>query len=131
VRVHHFVHGDPCPVGPVEPETAEWAGEILAGLHALDVDPEDPSLYPVPSTATADAWPELVRAVGELGYSWAADLDAMTPVVARAARMAASGLAVAGRAVMSHGDIDQKNVVLSVPLFGRHGLRAQGDPRAG
>lgn len=113
VRLHHFVDGEPCPNGTVEPEIAEWSGEVLAVLHALDLEPSDPSLYPVPTTDVADAWPELVRSVCEHGHPWADDLEALAPIVARAARMAAVGLAKRGKSVMSHGDIDQKNILLS------------------
>jgi aminoglycoside phosphotransferase (APT) family kinase protein len=113
VRLHHFVDAKPCPNGPVEPGIADWAGEALAALHALDIEPGDPSLYPVPTIDIADAWPDLIQSTAELGHPWADDLQALAPVVARAARMAATGLAKPGRAVMSHGDVDQKNIMLS------------------
>ncbi|NEE03421.1 aminoglycoside phosphotransferase family protein [Phytoactinopolyspora halotolerans] len=113
VRVHAWVEGKPMRPGPVDRGVASWIGGTLATLHQLDVAVEDRTLFPVANTDNADRWPELVAAAERAGASWAADLRALeshTRVVAELAR--ASALR-ADDEVMSHGDIDQKNIVMS------------------
>src|SRR5580658_3263565 len=67
VRVHHWAAGNPVGTGPVELETARWAGQLLATLHRLRILPRDRSLFPVPSTDTASRWPQLSEAAHRSG----------------------------------------------------------------
>jgi aminoglycoside phosphotransferase (APT) family kinase protein len=99
VRVHRWVDGDPAPEGPVTPAVAEWAGEVLARLHGLAVRPADRSLFPVAAADTAGRWPGLAGAAP-------AAVEAIAGLV-EAARHDS------GEEVMSHSDVDQKNLLLT------------------
>ena len=113
VRVHHWVPGDRVGPGPVTPSVARWAGETLAVLHGLRVQPVDRSRFPVISTATAQAWPALVEAAGGARPEWAHDLANLGPAVATIAALAEATAAAPDQAeVVSHGDVDQKNMVM-------------------
>jgi Ser/Thr protein kinase RdoA (MazF antagonist) len=118
VRLHRWVDGTPLLSGPVAPDVADWAGRTLATLHSLAVTAADRSAFPGPalSTATADAWPELaVRAAGAPPHfrrHWADRVMAVWPAVQTIAELARVP-ADAAAEVMTHGDIDQKNIVLS------------------
>jgi Ser/Thr protein kinase RdoA (MazF antagonist) len=113
VRVHRWVDGQPMRTGPAEPETARWAGRVLATLHGLAIVPSDRTLFPQPDTVTADRWPELVDLARRRHASWAGELAAAAETVAGMARLALSARSRPDLEVMSHGDVDQKNVILS------------------
>jgi aminoglycoside phosphotransferase (APT) family kinase protein len=116
VRVHHWVAGNPAGPGPVPADTARWAGQTLATLHGLRVRPRDRSLFPVPDTATARRWPNLAQAAQRRGAPWAHLLRAAAPAVALIADLATSAGYRPGQEVITHGDIDQKNLITT-----RHG----------
>lgn len=134
VRVHHWVEGSPPGPGPVAMGTARWAGQVLATLHGLRIRPGDRSLFPVPSTETAGRWPELAAAAQRSGVAWAHLLRAAEPAVAMIAELAESAGYRPGQEVITHGDIDQKNLIatargpvlcdwdLAVPLVPRREL---------
>jgi aminoglycoside phosphotransferase (APT) family kinase protein len=111
VRVHHWVHGHPHGPGPVTMDTARWAGQVLATLHGLRVRPRDRSLFPVPDTKTARRWPDLAQAAQCAGAAWAHLLTAAAPAVALIADLATSAGYQPGQEVITHGDIDQKNLI--------------------
>jgi Ser/Thr protein kinase RdoA (MazF antagonist) len=111
VRVHHWVDGNPVSSGPVEPQTARWVGQVLATLHGLQVRPRDRSLFPVPGTGTASRWPELAEAAQRSGMPWAGQLAMAAPAVALIAELARSAGYRPDQEVMTHGDIDQKNLI--------------------
>ena len=134
VRVHHWVHGNPAGPGPVTADTARWAGQTLATLHGLRIRPRDRRLFPVPNTETARRWPELAEAAQRSGAAWAHLLTAAAPAVAVIAELATSAGYRPGQEVITHGDIDQKNLIttangpvlcdwdLATPLVPRHEL---------
>jgi Ser/Thr protein kinase RdoA (MazF antagonist) len=134
VRMHHWVEGSPPGLGPVTTDTARWAGQVLATLHGLRIRARDRSLFPVPSTETAGRWPELAEAAQRSGVAWAHLLTAAAPAVALIAELAASAGYRPGQEVITHGDIDQKNLIatahgpvlcdwdLAVPLVPRREL---------
>jgi aminoglycoside phosphotransferase (APT) family kinase protein len=134
VRVHHWVAGNPPGPGPVPMETARWAGQALATLHGLRIRPRDRSLFPVPGTDTARRWPGLAEAAQRSGVAWAHLLTAAAPAVSLIAELATSAGYRPDQEAITHGDIDQKNLLataqgpvlcdwdLAIPLVPRREL---------
>jgi aminoglycoside phosphotransferase (APT) family kinase protein len=113
VRVHHWTAGAPVSPGPVDAETARWAGQVLAILHGLRITPRDRGLFPVTSTETADRWPELTEAARHSDAPWISSMEEAAPAVARIADLARAAGFRPDQEVMTHGDIDQKNLLLT------------------
>lgn len=113
VRVHRWVQGTPVPTGPVGVGVASWVGRTLATLHDLEVQPADRSASPVVDVTVDVAWPELVRAAHDQGFSWAGPLAEGTATVAVIAELAREAVARDEPTLMSHSDVDQKNLVLT------------------
>ncbi len=111
VRVHHWVDGQQFDSGVVDEETARWAGQVLASLHALGVKPRDRGLFPKLDTASATRWPELTEAARRSGVAWAELMNSAAASVSVMAELARAGGARPDEEVMSHGDIDQKNLI--------------------
>ena len=109
VRVHRWVDGHRPDAADVA--VARWAGRTLAQVHALALQPRDPLLFPLPSTASADAWPELVTKAREARVPWAGDLARTQAAVVRSADL----LRPVGERpmVMSHGDLRPTNVLVT------------------
>ncbi len=109
VRVHAWVDAVALPRTPVTLAQAYEVGGIVASVHALDLLPLRPELYDGRSgVATADAWPDLVRRARAVEAPWADLLDAAEPLVHRAAALLVDD---ASATVLSHGDIDQTNLL--------------------
>ncbi len=113
VRVHHWVSGRRPAPGPVSESVARWAGRTLASLHALSVPTSDRTLFPGHDTVTADRWPELVELSERLGASWSTQLAEAIDTVAAMAALARTTVPRPEAEVMSHGDLDQKNVIIA------------------
>ncbi|WP_166349536.1 aminoglycoside phosphotransferase family protein [Phytoactinopolyspora limicola] len=113
VRVHHWVEGQAPSPQPVDRDVAIWAGRTLAMLHRLDIRSADRELYPAPNTDTADGWAELAAAARRMGAPWAADLAAVTPHVEQIAALSRQARDQPADETFSHGDIDQKNLLLT------------------
>jgi hypothetical protein len=113
VRVHHWVRGRACAPAAVSPDVARWAGKLLATLHGLAIKPADRTMFPVLTTDNALHWPELTEAAGRSGADWAALMPAVTPSVSVVAELARSSGYRPDEEVMSHGDIDQKNLIVT------------------
>jgi aminoglycoside phosphotransferase (APT) family kinase protein len=111
VRLHHWVGGQPFSPAAVTTGSARWAGQVLATLHGLAVRPHDRSVFPVPDTENAGRWPELADAARRSGADWARQMTAVAPSVSLIAELAQSSGSRPGDEVMSHGDIDQKNLI--------------------
>ena len=111
VRVHHWVPGQPLPPDVVDADTARWTGAQLAVLHGLKVKPADRDLFPVPNVDTATAWPELTAAAQSSGAAWAPLMANAAAAVASIAELVLSDGHRRDEEVMSHGDIDQKNLI--------------------
>jgi hypothetical protein len=77
------------------------------------ISPADRSLFPVLNTRTADEWPDLVSAARLARVPWADQLAAIRPVVAEIAALARAADQGPGDEVMTHGDVDQKNILLT------------------
>ncbi|MDR2987475.1 MAG: aminoglycoside phosphotransferase family protein, partial [Nocardiopsaceae bacterium] len=113
VRLHHWVTGHPVGAGTAPPETARWAGHMLAVLHGLRVRAQDRTVYPFPNTDVADRWSDLTRAAERRNAHWASLLTAAAPAVSQIADLARSAGFLPDHEVISHGDIDQKNLIAS------------------
>jgi Ser/Thr protein kinase RdoA (MazF antagonist) len=113
VRVHRWVDGVPASPAPVDDAVADWAGRVLATLHDLGVEPLDGTVFPIPNTDTADRWSELCEAAHRAGAAWADGLDGIGAAVAIAAGLAREAGRGLDAEVMTHGDIDQKNLILT------------------
>jgi Ser/Thr protein kinase RdoA (MazF antagonist) len=111
VRVHRWVSGEPLSTGVADSQLARWTGRVLATLHALQVRPGDRSLFPFPNTENADRWPELTEAAYRSGADWADLMGAAAPSVSVLAELVRSGGHHPGDEIMSHGDLDQKNII--------------------
>lgn len=111
VRLHRWVDGLPAPLSPVDEDVARWAGRLLATLHGWAIVAEDRSIFPVPDCTTADQWSELVDAAQRRKASWASSLADQTTTVEAIACLARAAPRPESE-VMSHGDLDQKNIVL-------------------
>jgi aminoglycoside phosphotransferase (APT) family kinase protein len=112
VRVHRWVEGRSPGVGPVDLTVARWAGHALATLHRLGVRPEDRTIFPVPDKTTRDHWPRLVEAAEHAGATWAPHLSEATGYVDTIADLVRAGGQLPHEEVMTHGDLDQKNIIL-------------------
>jgi Ser/Thr protein kinase RdoA (MazF antagonist) len=113
VRVHQWVQARAFGLGPVDPQVARWAGRVLAALHGLQIRPRDRTVFPVPDTDTASRWPELTDRAERSGVAWAHLLQAAAPAVTLIAELARSAGYLPDQEVMTHGDIDQKNLIAS------------------
>jgi hypothetical protein len=85
----------------------------LATLHGLNLQPIDRSLFPTPTTTTADSWDRLVSAAAARDAQWTSQLIGMSTVVRHARDLADAATERSADEVMSHGDIDQLNIVLN------------------
>lgn len=112
VRVHVWVDGDPAPLGAADEELAAWAGTTLATLHSLRVTPHERAVFPMPSTDNATRWAALAEHAHSAGASWASKVAAAGPAVAEVASLATEAGDGLDEEVMTHGDVDQKNVLL-------------------
>lgn len=113
VRVHHWVRGQACDPAVVVQDVAQWAGSVLATLHGLAIKPADRTMFPVLTTDNALRWPELTEAAQRSGADWAALMPAAATSVALVADLAQSSNYRPDEEVMSHGDIDQKNLIVT------------------
>ncbi len=111
VRVHCWVAGEPLGTGVVDARTARWAGQVLAKMHGLGIRPRERSVFPFPSTDNAARWPELTAAAHRSGAEWAGLMAAAAPSVSTIAGLVQSDAHRPGEEVMSHGDVDQKNII--------------------
>lgn len=113
VRVHRWVAGT-CPgQGPVDDDLARWAGGVLATLHGLGMKPGDRGLFPTPNTDNANRWDELVDAARAAGVMWVEQMERARAAVATAAELVEAAGHHPELEVMTHGDVDPKNVVVS------------------
>ncbi|SDS02852.1 phosphotransferase [Microlunatus soli] len=113
VRVHEWADGEPCGDGPVSPEIAHRVGGDLARMHALDHHPGRADVFPVHDQQTIDGWDELVGRV-RTGDPVLADRAAdAAPVVREVGELLRDAVTDFGGQPMSHGDVDQKNLIIT------------------
>lgn len=113
VRVHRWVTAEPAHRAPASRDLAEWAGATLATLHSLSVVPANRSIFPTLSTHSAGRWPGLVEQALAAGVDWAGAAATATRAVDFAEALANEAGDGRDEEVMTHGDIDQKNILLA------------------
>ena len=113
VRLHRWADGKPHDSGPASRRVAEWAGRVLATLHELDPRPVAVAGLAPRDRETLERWPELVSLAQDARARWTGLMVQAEPVVETIAALAETAGEDGEPEVMSHGDIDQKNIVLS------------------
>jgi hypothetical protein len=85
----------------------------------MGLRPRDRGVFPVPDAAVARSWLRLADAAARAGAPWAAAVRAVEPEVEAIARLVRGGGYRPAEEVMSHADVDQKNMLLgpSGPLL--------------
>lgn len=134
VRMHAWVDADAAVDPPVGPDLARWTGQVLATVHGLAIvpDPARRRVFPVPNTDVGRRWPQVVSRASLAGSPLAAALSKVEPTVEAmteladlaADRAADRATDQVGRPVMSHGDIDTKNILVA---RGDHTGRVRAD----
>jgi aminoglycoside phosphotransferase (APT) family kinase protein len=128
VLVHRWVEADEVPEEPVSRAFAFEIGEILARLHALDVEwPREPTDDPTPRD-----WPELAERASTSGQPWAHELAGKVDVFGAIARFVDT-CERPGPVVLTHRDIhpwnllarDGRPVVLDWEISGRLDLAGE------
>ncbi len=111
VIVFPWLDGDMLPFYPVTTEQARQIGAVLGRMHTLNL--QVPGL-PMPAFSTyADAhWETLVRQAHAADMEWANDPASLLVELRAWNRLAQEGYGgIGSRWVVSHGDLDQKNVL--------------------
>ncbi|GAA1518113.1 phosphotransferase [Kribbella lupini] len=104
--VHRWVDGEKVPEAPVSAAYAFEVGEILARLHALDVEwPHDATEEPV-----ARDWPELADRATTTGQPWAAELASHVETFEAIAQFVDT-CERPGPVVLTHKDIQPWNLL--------------------
>lgn len=111
-RVHEWMENSrPCPDGAVTEQIARAIARDLAMMHGLQFAPTRQDVFPTPTAATCDGWPELVEQLQRVGSPYAQNAARILPDVATIREWFVRR--PDGRKVMSHGDVDQKNLLLA------------------
>ena len=111
VRLHRWVESVPVPRQPVDAPLARWVGRALAAQHALALQPLVPELYAGRrGLTTAAVWPDLVARSRSAAAPWSEALAAAQPWATRASALLVDDDAPT---VLGHGDLDQKNLLIS------------------
>jgi Ser/Thr protein kinase RdoA (MazF antagonist) len=109
VRVHAWAESSVVPRAAVGADLARWVGGALARVHGLALAPLQPELYAGRiGLTTAEVWPDLVAR--SANAPWVDALVAAEPLARRASALLRPW--DPGDAVLVHGDVDQKNLLL-------------------
>lgn len=112
-RAHDWIdNARPCSDRPVTAALAASVARNLATMHSLQIRPSRYDVFPTPTTATCDGWPDLVGQLHRSGSPYAMAAESLSPDVARIRDWFTRRPAADEGRVMSHGDIDQKNLLL-------------------
>lgn len=104
--VHRWVEGEKVPEAPVAEAYAFEVGEILARIHALDVEwTEDPS-----EESTPRDWPELAQRAAATGQPWADELASQVETFLAMAHFVDT-CERSGPVVLTHKDIQPWNLL--------------------
>jgi aminoglycoside phosphotransferase (APT) family kinase protein len=109
VRVHHWVDGVTVPRQPVTLALAHEVGGALAAVHALDLHPLASDLFDGLHPTADDAWPHVVARARECRAAFADALAEAEPLARRASALCVDD---DRPTVLSHGDVDQKNLLV-------------------
>jgi aminoglycoside phosphotransferase (APT) family kinase protein len=104
--VHRWVDGEKVPEAPVPEAFAFEIGEILARIHALDVEWSHPSNQGRPSRD----WPRLAERAAETRQPWADELTSQVETLLAIARFVDT-CELPGPVVLTHGDIQPWNLL--------------------
>ncbi|GGB39096.1 hypothetical protein GCM10011492_32360 [Flexivirga endophytica] len=111
-RAHEWIEDSrPCPDGSANASIVRAVARDLATMHALGVEPTRQDVFPVPTTATCDGWPDLIGELQQVASPYAHDAERIALEVATIRSWFVRR--PDGRMVMSHGDVDQKNLLLA------------------
>jgi len=113
VRVHRWTEGSPAPLGPASDALARWSGETLALMHGLRERPGRREVFPVLNIDSASRWASLTDAAERASTPWAHLMHVASPCVAAIADLAVEAGHRRDEEVMTHGDVDQKNIVVN------------------
>jgi Ser/Thr protein kinase RdoA (MazF antagonist) len=113
VRVHDWVAAAPCPVEPVDQYVAERLGQDLATMHALEHVPQRWDVFPQPSRDGLDHWPVALERLREIDPGLAEVAADISPWIDLVGEMFDAANTDFRGEPMSHGDVDQKNVLLT------------------
>lgn len=114
VLVYPWVDGETLPPGAVAPERAARIGAVLAHIHALNL--QVPDLEPLALSAWShfhdEDWDILTYQASDPTLHWAYPVRAAIPrLLAMTRAYEAAGPALLQHLVVSHTDLDQKNVL--------------------
>lgn len=112
VRVHRWIEGHPAPLVSASESLARWSGETLALLHRLGERPARREVFPILNIDNAKRWASLIDAADRAPAPWGHLMHTAAPCVAAIAELAEASGYRPDEEVMTHGDIDQKNVVI-------------------
>ncbi|TWD82935.1 aminoglycoside phosphotransferase (APT) family kinase protein [Kribbella amoyensis] len=104
--VHRWVEGEKVPEAPVSAAFAVEIGEILARIHALDVEWTHGAI----EEPTARDWPELAARAAATGQPWAGDLASQTETFLAIAHFVDT-CERPGPVVLTHKDIQPWNLL--------------------
>lgn len=104
--VHRWVEGEKLPEAPVSAAYAFEIGEILARIHALDVEWTPTSIEDPPSRD----WPELAERAAETGQPWADELNSQVETLLAIAHFVDT-CDRPGPVVLTHKDIQPWNLL--------------------
>lgn len=104
--VHRWVEGEKVPEAPVSAAYAFEIGEILARIHALDVEWD----HAPTEESTPRDWPELAERAVATGQPWAGDLAAHVDTFLAIAHFVDT-CARPGPVVLTHKDIQPWNLL--------------------
>ncbi len=115
VIVHPWCDGTVLPKSPASPEHAFQIGAILGRMHALNFPGKVPPLPPsVREPMVEEPWTALVRRGQEHQAEWASAVEAALPNIFTWDRdRITADAALPQPLVVSHCDLDQKNVIWS------------------
>ncbi|MFD7154099.1 phosphotransferase family protein [Kribbella sp. NPDC059898] len=106
VLVHRWVEGEKVPEAPVAAAYGFEVGEILARIHALDVEWPHGAV----DEPTADDWPELAEQALKTGQPWADELASRVETFLAIARYVDT-CERPGPVVLTHKDIQPWNLL--------------------
>jgi len=104
--IHRWVEGEKVPEAPVSPAFAFEIGEILARIHALDVQWTQVSV----EEPTPRDWPELARRAATTGQPWADELASHVETFLEIAEFVDT-CERPGPVVLTHRDIQPWNLL--------------------
>jgi hypothetical protein len=112
VRLHDWVDATPLRNPGYTTAQARWIGATLAQIHTLRIAPDEPegSVWHVFGEAY---WSELTSRAEDAATAWAPGLRERLGIIAELEAYVVASRADLGPLIMSHRDVDQKNVLVA------------------